>query len=52
VTLASKPSIARLLAMTPFSWHGSRDGRQTLLEQEEFTVDTDFVVQLMGRENS
>ncbi len=49
VSLSDKASIAQLLAMTPFSWHGSREGRQALLELEEFTVDADFVVELMRR---
>ncbi len=50
VTLTGEQAIGGLLAMTPFGWHGSREGQQALLELSSFTTDADFIVQLMRRD--
>lgn len=50
--LKGEASIANLLAMTPFGWHGSREGHRALVALNEFTTEADFLVQLMSLEEN
>jgi 23S rRNA (guanine745-N1)-methyltransferase len=50
--LKGSTTIAGLLSMTPFAWHGSKEGQQALQQCAELTVDADFITQLMACESA